>query len=165
LKVEEEEMTTIRKTYTTEFKVKVVREILREEKSLSQIASEYRTHTNVISRWRDQALAGLPALFDDRAAQEKAAKEAEWEQEREGLYAEIGRLSTQLGWLKKKGGRLFELSLPRFGRVSKAEVYSTKPGKELAWQRFKKPTRENSKRKLSDWSRPVASPSHKLPVS
>lgn len=83
--MEGEEMTTIRKTYTTEFKVKVVKEILREEKSLSQIASEYGTHVNVISRWRDQA-----------------AKEAEWEREREGLYAEIGRLSTQLGWLKKR---------------------------------------------------------------
>lgn len=72
-------MKTIRKTYTTEFKVKVVREILREEKSLSQIASEYGTHTNVISRWRDQALAGLPALFDDRVAHDQAAQEAEWE--------------------------------------------------------------------------------------
>lgn len=101
-------MTTIRKTYTTEFKVRVVREILREEKSLSQIASEYGTHVNVISHWRDQALAGFPALFDDRVAQNQAAKEAEWEKEREGLYSEIGRLSTQLSWLKKKGGRVFE---------------------------------------------------------
>lgn len=101
-------MTTLRKTYTTEFKVQVVKEILREEKSLSQIASEYGTHVNVISRWRDQALAGLPGLFDDRVAQDQATKEAEWEREREGLYAEIGRLSTQLGWLKKKGGRAFE---------------------------------------------------------
>jgi transposase-like protein len=49
-------MTTIRKTYTTEFKVKVVREILREEKSLSQIASECGTHTNVISRWSRPSL-------------------------------------------------------------------------------------------------------------
>jgi hypothetical protein len=40
---------------------------------------------NVISRWRDQALAGLPALFDDRLAQDQAAKEAEWEKEREGF--------------------------------------------------------------------------------
>lgn len=84
-------MTTIRKTYTTEFKVKVVREILREEKSLSQIASEYGTHTNVISRWRDQALAALPASFDDRAVEAQAVKEAEWEKEREQFYAEIGR--------------------------------------------------------------------------
>src|SRR5689334_20719628 len=95
-------MKSIRKTYTTEFKVKVVREVLREEKSLSQIASEYGTHVNVISRWRDQALAGLPALFDDRIAQDQATREAEWEKERERFYAEIGRLSTQLGWLKKK---------------------------------------------------------------
>jgi putative transposase len=96
------DMTALRKTYTTEFKVRVVKEILREEKSLSQIASEYGIHVNVISRWRDQALAGLSGLFDDRVAQDQAAKEAEWEREREGLYAEIGRLSTQLGWLKKK---------------------------------------------------------------
>ncbi len=101
-------MTTIKKTYSTEFKIKVVREILREEKSLAQIASSYGVHVNVITRWRDQALAGLPALFDDKVARDQAAKEAEWENEREGLYAEIGRLSTQLGWLKKKGGRLFE---------------------------------------------------------
>jgi len=106
--VGEEDMTTIRKTYTTEFKVKVVREILREEKSLSQIASEYGTHTNVISRWRDQALAALPASFDDRAVEAQAVKEAEWEKEREQFYAEIGRLSTQLRWLKKKGGRMLE---------------------------------------------------------
>jgi transposase-like protein len=106
--VGEKEMTTIRKSYTTEFKVKVVREILKEEKSLSQIASEYGTHTNVISRWRDQALSGLSGLFDDRAAMDQAAKEAEWEKEKDGLYSEIGRLSTQLSWLKKKGGGVFE---------------------------------------------------------
>ncbi|WP_201394312.1 transposase [Ktedonobacter sp. SOSP1-85] len=82
-------MAPVRKTYTTEFKIKVVKEILREEKSLSQIASEYGTHVNVISRWRDQVLAGFPALFDDRVAQDQAAKEAEWEREREGLYAEM----------------------------------------------------------------------------
>jgi hypothetical protein len=39
----------------------------------------------LISRWRDQALAGLPALFDDRLAPDQATKEAEWEKEREGL--------------------------------------------------------------------------------
>ncbi|WP_126602967.1 transposase [Dictyobacter aurantiacus] len=49
-------MTTIRKTYTTEFKIKVVKEIFLLAKSLSQIASEYGTHVNVISRWRDQVL-------------------------------------------------------------------------------------------------------------
>jgi transposase len=94
-------MSIIRKSYTVEFKTKVVREILREEKTLSQIASEYGTHTNVISRWRDQALAALPGAFNDQAASDQAAKEAAWEKEREELYAEIGKLSTQLAWMKK----------------------------------------------------------------
>ena len=40
-------MSIIRKSYTVELKTEVVREILREEKSLSQIASEYGTHVNV----------------------------------------------------------------------------------------------------------------------
>ena len=69
-------MSVIRKSYTVEFKTKVVREILREEKTLSHIASEYGTHTNVISRWRDQALAALPGVFNDQAASDQAAKEA-----------------------------------------------------------------------------------------
>lgn len=59
--------------------MKVVREILREEKMFSQIASEYATHANVISRWRDQALAALPGAFNDQAATDQAAKEAAWE--------------------------------------------------------------------------------------
>jgi hypothetical protein len=45
----------------------------------------------MLYRWREQALAGLPGLFSDQSAQELAAKEAEWQQEREALYAEIGR--------------------------------------------------------------------------
>ena len=101
-------MSVIRKTYTTEFKMKVVREILREEKTLSQIASEYGTHTNVISRWRDQALTALPGAFNDQATADQAAKEAAWEKEREELYAEIGKLSTQLAWIKKKCGHLLD---------------------------------------------------------
>jgi transposase-like protein len=101
-------MSIVRKSYTIEFKTKVVREILREEKSLSQIASEFGTHTNVISRWRDQALAAIPGAFTDQAAVDQAAKEAAWEKEKEALYAEIGKLSTQLAWLKKKCGPLLE---------------------------------------------------------
>jgi transposase-like protein len=101
-------MSTMRKSYSAEFKAKVVREILREEKSLNQLATEYETHTNVIARWRDQALAALPGVFNEQTEKEQAKKEAAWEQERDELYAEIGKLTTQLSWLKKKSGKLFD---------------------------------------------------------
>jgi hypothetical protein len=54
---------------------------LKEEKTLSQIASEYETHTKVISRRRDQALAALPGVFSEQLAQELATKEAAREKE------------------------------------------------------------------------------------
>lgn len=97
-----------RTQYTTEFKAKVVKEMLKEEKTVGQLASEYEVHSNMLYRWRDQALAGLPSLFSDQATQELAEKEAEWEKEREALYAEIGRLTTQMTWLEKKSRAVFK---------------------------------------------------------
>lgn len=97
-----------RKQYSGEFKAKVVKEILKEEKTVGQLAAEYGVHTNMLYRWRDQALAGLPGLFTDQAGEAMAEREAEWQKEREALYAEIGRLPTQLTWLEKKSRALFK---------------------------------------------------------
>jgi transposase-like protein len=91
-----------RKQYTAAFKAKVVMEMLKEEKTVGQLAAEYEVHSNMLYRWRDQVVAGLPSRFNDQTAQELAEKEAEWQQERDALYAEIGRLTTQLTWLEKK---------------------------------------------------------------
>ena|SRR5712692_7632029 len=77
-------------------------EMLREEKTVGQLASEYEVLSLMLYRWREQAVAGLPGLFSDQIAQELAEKEAEWQKEREGLYAEIGRLTTHVTWLEKK---------------------------------------------------------------
>jgi putative transposase len=92
----------MRKTYSPEFKAKVVRAALREDKTFSQIAAEYEIHPNQVSQWRDQALAGMSGLFSRSKETDWAAKEAAHEQEKQELYAEIGRLTTQLSWLKKK---------------------------------------------------------------
>jgi transposase len=54
-----------------------------------------------LSQWRAIVLKGLPGLFDDEQrelAKQRAAHEAELEK----LYAEIGRLSSELSWLKKR---------------------------------------------------------------
>ena len=97
-----------RKQYTADFKAKIVKEMLKEEKTVGQLAAEYEVHSNMLYRGPDQALAGLPGLFSDQAAQELAQKEAEWQQEREALYAEIGRLTTQMTWLEKKSRALLK---------------------------------------------------------
>ena len=84
----------MRKHYTAQFKAQVVQEILKEEKTLNQLAAEHGIHPNQLKRWKAMALEGLPSLFsqDDKAVQTAA----EHERQVTELYAEIGRLTTEL---------------------------------------------------------------------
>ena len=93
----------MRKRYTANQKAQIVLEALKEEQTLAQVASAHGVHPNLIRKWKAQVLEGLPDLFND---EKKAIRDLETSREREldGLYAEIGRLTTQLTWLKKKGG-------------------------------------------------------------
>ena len=93
----------MRKKYTAKKKAQILLEILKEERSIPQIASEYGIHPNQLYKWKAQALEGLPNLFEDERKTEKVLRAAH-EQELNELYAEIGRLTTQLNWLKKKSG-------------------------------------------------------------
>ena len=98
----------MRKTYSPEFKAKVVREVLREDKTLSQIASTHGLHPSQVTQWRDQALSGLSGLFSRAKETDWESKEKHYEDEKQKLYAEIGRLTTELSWLKKKAGKLLD---------------------------------------------------------
>lgn len=91
----------VRKQYSPEFKSKVVLEILKEEKTLSQISSEYGVHTTQLKNWKKEALENLPQLFERRSIE---AIKKNYEKQIQELYAEIGRLTAQLSWLKKKSG-------------------------------------------------------------
>ncbi len=95
-------MTAMRKRYTTAFKVKVILELLKEEKTVNQLAAEYGVHPTQLRDWKKQALDGLPNLFDQSPGVARLA--AAQERERDELFAQIGRLTTQLAWLKKKSG-------------------------------------------------------------
>jgi putative transposase len=53
----------------------------------------------MLSKWKATVLKGLPTLFDER--RRAAAIKAEHEAELEQLFGQIGRLSTQVTWLKK----------------------------------------------------------------
>ena len=77
--------------------------MLKEERTVTQISSEYGIHTSQLYKWKNQALEGVPNLFEEDLKTEKALK-AKHEKQLKDLYAEIGRLTTQLNWLKKKSG-------------------------------------------------------------
>ncbi|MDA3130317.1 IS3 family transposase [Aliibacillus thermotolerans] len=90
-----------RKRYSPEFKAQVVLEILKEEKSLTELSSEYGIHVNQLRKWKTQFLEQMPQLFQKQNKDQEKMK-ADYEEQIENLYTEVGRLTTQLSWLKKK---------------------------------------------------------------
>jgi putative transposase len=92
-----------RKHFSASQKAQIALEILKEEKTVNQIASEFGIHPNVLYRWKKQALENLPKLFEDETKSERE-RQVEHDRQINELYSEIGRLTTQLNWLKKKSG-------------------------------------------------------------
>ena len=49
----------MRKTYSPEFKSKLVLEVLRGERMLHEIASEHEVHPNMLTRWKIEATSNF----------------------------------------------------------------------------------------------------------
>ena len=90
----------MKKTYTSAFKAQVVLELLKDTKTVSQLSSEYGVHVTLLRDWKQAAVKGLPTVFEGRDSWTDA--KASYERQIEDLYAEIGRLTTQVTFLKKK---------------------------------------------------------------
>ena len=92
----------MRKHYSTTFKADAVKELMKEEKTIGQLAAQLGVHPSQLKEWKKIALQGLPDLFNRES---KAGEQARvHEQQVNELYGEIGRLTTQVNWLKKKSG-------------------------------------------------------------
>lgn len=89
-----------RKTYTGDYKAKIVVEAIKGQQTVNQLASKYGVHPNAIMGWKKQALAGLPQVLSDRRGRDEKADEELKAQ----LYQQIGQLKMELEWLKKKAG-------------------------------------------------------------
>jgi len=92
-------MVNMRRRHDAALKAKVALEAVKGEKTIAQIASEFKVHPNMVRKWRKQLLEMLPDLFSDR--RKKKDKEDRDEREDE-LYRQIGQLKVELDWLKKK---------------------------------------------------------------
>jgi transposase-like protein len=90
----------LRKTYSTEFKVKVVLEAFKGQRTINELCSHYGVHPNQVSQWKKQAVESLPDVFSARRARVTEEDEAL----KARLYQQIGQLQVELDWLKKKAG-------------------------------------------------------------
>lgn len=91
-----------KKRFTSEFKSKVAIEALKGHKTISELSSEFEVHPSQIQVWKKQLLDGSKDIFNGK----KDKKDESVIQERDRLYAQVGRLAVELDWLKKKTGHL-----------------------------------------------------------
>jgi transposase-like protein len=89
-----------RQNYSKEFKARVALDAIKGQKTISELASEYRVHPNQIGQWKRKLLHGSAELFSRGKDREAEAHEAE----KDRLYRQIGKLQVELEWLKKTVG-------------------------------------------------------------
>ena len=87
-----------RRTYTPEFKAKVVLEMISGEKGLMQASREYGIKDSVLSRWKQEFLERAPQVF------ELPKKDDQHEVRLAELERMVGRLTMQLEVAKKVFG-------------------------------------------------------------
>ncbi|HCO92853.1 MAG TPA: hypothetical protein DIU00_02700 [Phycisphaerales bacterium] len=58
-------MRSMRKKYDAAFKAKVAVEAIKGESTVAELSSQYAVHANQISKWKREALKGLPDLFSN----------------------------------------------------------------------------------------------------
>ena len=92
-------MTRIRRKHSPEFKLKAVMEILKGEKTATQLAGELGVHPLVLSDWKKHFLEVGVQIFEKPRRASKTSEEA---REKAELFEQIGRLKMENEWLKKK---------------------------------------------------------------
>jgi len=87
-----------RQSHSAAFKAQVALAAVKGDKTVSELASLHGVHPTLIHGWKKQLLDNAQELFQSGAKTASAEHEALQAQ----LYEQIGRLKTELDWLKKK---------------------------------------------------------------
>ena len=87
-----------RKQHTAAFKAQVALAAVKGDKTVSELASLHSVHPTLIHAWKKQLVSNAVELFQNGIKTASADQETLPAQ----LYEQIGRLKTELDWLKKK---------------------------------------------------------------
>jgi transposase-like protein len=89
-----------RKQYTAQFKAKVAIEAIAGHRTINEIASTYGVHPTQVACWKKEVLERLPEAFSNN----KRSIDKESDATIARLYQQIGQLTIELEYLKKKSG-------------------------------------------------------------
>ena len=87
----------MKKTFSPEYKVKVVIEAIKGLKSISEIASAYGVHPTQIGFWKNRLIRNASVLFTDKRTKNNQSQD----QLIQELYKLIGQRDVEVEWMKK----------------------------------------------------------------
>lgn len=87
-----------RRTFSTEFKTKVVLEAIKERETIQSIAQRFDVHPNQIVTWKKEFLDNASNAFNGGNS---SGDDATRDKEKEKLLAIIGQLTVEVNFLKK----------------------------------------------------------------
>ncbi len=79
-------------------KGKIALEALRGTLTQNELTSKYGVHNTQVSTWKKQLLDAVPDIFSDKRRGKDIAQETLVDE----LYKQIGQLTVERDWLKKK---------------------------------------------------------------
>lgn len=86
-------------TYSAEQKTKIVLELLKEEQTVSQLATKYKVTAKSITNWKKQFLENASKAFEDDASNKEQQKELEkLKAENDELAKTLGRTTVERDW-------------------------------------------------------------------
>ena len=92
-------MSRKKKSYSAEFKTKVVLELLKDEEPASTIASRYGITVQTLNQWKKKFLQNASLAFDmSRTTKEYREKIEKLEKENEALAKTLGKTTVERDW-------------------------------------------------------------------
>ena len=86
-----------RRRFTAEFKAKVALEAIQGHRTVAELATKHELHPTQIAAWKREAIGKLAKVFDDKASDTRASREADVTK----LHAKIGQLVVERDFLAK----------------------------------------------------------------
>ena len=88
----------MRKTIEPGIKLRAALEAYKGEKTMAEIGAKYGVHPNMVTRWKHELLENGVSIFDSK----KDHQAAEAQEKIDDLHKNIGELTMERDWLKKK---------------------------------------------------------------
>ena len=90
-----------RRRFTPEFKARVALEVMKEQKTVAELASQFAVHSSQITTWKRELKESARAVFTGEKA---LLTEEKVDAVKSPLYEQIGRLKVEVDFLRKKLG-------------------------------------------------------------